>query len=259
MRKKILFAGVIATLMMAQTAFAGVGWQKNSTGWWYATNDAGTTWHTNGWQWLDGNKDGIAECYDFDQNGYMYQGTTTPDGYTVNENGAWTVNGVVQTKNVATGTGSGSTSGGSGSSGFSSGSGSSSSSSATGTSAADTSVLKYGAGHSEVQHADGVGVAEYLGIYVLDDRTDWYYDGTSRGVEYAILTDGTLHTSGTKYDSYVNRVSDTMWKTNIVSGCYYTRELADGGDKIVEKYYTNNYKNEKDKFVAGSTWVRVAK
>mgnify|MGYP000107518430 FL=1 len=29
----------------------------------------------------------------------MYANTTTPDGYTVNTDGAWTVNGVVQTKN----------------------------------------------------------------------------------------------------------------------------------------------------------------
>ena len=28
----------------------------------------------------------------------MYENTTTPDGYTVNENGAWTVNNIVQTK-----------------------------------------------------------------------------------------------------------------------------------------------------------------
>lgn len=74
------------------------GWRQNETGWWYATNAAGTTWHTNCWQWLDGNQDGIAECYCFGADGYMYASTTTPDGYMVNADGAWTVNGVVQTQ-----------------------------------------------------------------------------------------------------------------------------------------------------------------
>ncbi len=55
------------------------------------------------WQWLDGNGDGIAECYAFDREGWMYAGTTTPDGYIVNADGAWTLDGVVQTMAVAAG------------------------------------------------------------------------------------------------------------------------------------------------------------
>ena len=39
------------------------------------------------WQWLDGNEDGIAECYAFDREGWMYADTATPDGYTVNTDG----------------------------------------------------------------------------------------------------------------------------------------------------------------------------
>ena len=74
------------------------GWCQNETGWWYATNAAGTAWYANCWQWLDGNQDGVAECYCFGPEGYMYVNTTTPDGYTVNADGAWTVDGVVQTK-----------------------------------------------------------------------------------------------------------------------------------------------------------------
>ena len=101
--KKKLFTAVIAGVMamaMSMTALAA-GWQKNDTGWWYATNDAGTQWHANGWQWIDGNGDGTAECYYFDGNGYMLAGTTTPDGYEVNADGAWVSNGTVQTKSVA--------------------------------------------------------------------------------------------------------------------------------------------------------------
>lgn len=56
-----------------------------------------------GWTWIDDNGDGVSECYYFQEvsdgkRGRLYKGTTTPDGYTVNEKGQWTVNGVVQTK-----------------------------------------------------------------------------------------------------------------------------------------------------------------
>ena len=49
---------------------------------------------------VNGYNDGISECYCFDGTSFMYASTTTPDGYTVDENGAWTVDGVVQTKNA---------------------------------------------------------------------------------------------------------------------------------------------------------------
>lgn len=88
---------------MAMTSFAA-GWQKNDTGWWYGTNAGNTTWHANGWQWIDSNNDGVAECYYFDANGYMLANTTTPDGYTVNADGAWTENGVAQTRQTGTNT-----------------------------------------------------------------------------------------------------------------------------------------------------------
>lgn len=54
------------------------------------------------WQWLDQNQDGISECYYYDDNGTMLTNTTTPDGYTVDSNGAWVVNGVVQTQTSGT-------------------------------------------------------------------------------------------------------------------------------------------------------------
>ena len=69
---------------------------EGKNAWWYDLGNG--DYYKNSWQWIDGNGDKISECYYFDQNGWMYENTTTPDGYTVNENGAWTVNGVVQTK-----------------------------------------------------------------------------------------------------------------------------------------------------------------
>ena len=84
------------------TAFAGT-WKLDAKGWWWDNGNG--TWPAGCWQWCDGNGDGIAECYYFDANGYCQLGGTTPDGYTVNNDGAWTVNGVVQTK-VSANTGS---------------------------------------------------------------------------------------------------------------------------------------------------------
>lgn len=95
---------LMAVAMMAMPALAGQ-WQKNAAGWWWQEDNG--TYPMNTWCWLDGNRDGIAECYYFNGYGYMLAGTVTPDGYTVNENGAWTVNGVVQTKIVPTTTSGG--------------------------------------------------------------------------------------------------------------------------------------------------------
>lgn len=99
MKKTIKVLGLVAimTLSMSIQVFAGE-WKKNDTGWWYQNND--NSYPVNTWAWIDGNKDGIAECYYFNENGYMLANTNTPDNYTVNESGAWTVNGVVQTKNM---------------------------------------------------------------------------------------------------------------------------------------------------------------
>lgn len=96
--RKIFLTGVLAGLMilpMGITAFAA-GWKKNEAGWWWEYDNG--SWPAGGWQWLDGNGDGIAECYYFDGNGYLLANTTTPDGYVVNGDGAWIVSGTVQTQ-----------------------------------------------------------------------------------------------------------------------------------------------------------------
>lgn len=97
----VLSAALMMSVIAAVPAFAA-GWQKNNTGWWYGTNADNSTWHANGWQWVDGNGDGVAECYYFDGNGYIAANGTTPDGYQVNADGQWMQNGVVQTKSTTT-------------------------------------------------------------------------------------------------------------------------------------------------------------
>lgn len=73
------------------------GWQQDANGWWWK-NDDGSSYPVNCWRWLDGNKDGVAECYYFNAYGYMLANTTTPDGYFVNADGAWAEpNGAVHT------------------------------------------------------------------------------------------------------------------------------------------------------------------
>ena len=98
--KKVLVTAAIMTAAMNMTVFAA-GWQQNANGWWYATNESGTEWYADGWQWIDGNQDGTAECYYFDENGYILANTVTPDGYWVNADGAWIIDGQVQTAQVS--------------------------------------------------------------------------------------------------------------------------------------------------------------
>ena len=100
--KKVLVTAAIMTAAMNVTVFAA-GWQQNANGWWYATNESGTEWYADGWQWIDGNQDGTAECYYFDENGYILANTVTPDGYYVNADGAWIVDGQVQTAQISSG------------------------------------------------------------------------------------------------------------------------------------------------------------
>ncbi|OOM81829.1 sporulation-specific N-acetylmuramoyl-L-alanine amidase [Clostridium puniceum] len=102
-----------------------LGWNQNSTGWWYCTDIANYCYYKDTWKLIDGewylfDSDGYAkhdtwtkykdkwyylkescimakshwiwidgECYCFDQDGVMYENCITPDGYRVDEYGAW--------------------------------------------------------------------------------------------------------------------------------------------------------------------------
>lgn len=85
------------SMSAGMTALAGE-WQQNDRGWWYRNTDG--TWPAGTWEWLDGNSDGVAECYYFDAEGYMLSDAVTPDGYQVDSNGRWIENGVVKTEGV---------------------------------------------------------------------------------------------------------------------------------------------------------------
>lgn len=93
---KVLLTAIPATLALSMTALAGE-WKLDSIGWWYQNDDG--SYYANCWQWIDGNKDGVAECYYFTPEGYLVVDGIA-DGYTVNSDGAWTENGIVQRKAI---------------------------------------------------------------------------------------------------------------------------------------------------------------
>ena len=91
---KVLTLATLLSTFYPLTSFAGE-WKSDNNGWWYQNDDG--SYPKNTWQWIDGNKDGISESYYFNENGYLLT-NTTKDGCTVNGDGAWTVDGVVQTQ-----------------------------------------------------------------------------------------------------------------------------------------------------------------
>lgn len=101
MKKEFVTIGMAAALSMASYITAFAGWEQMGAAWKYQNTDG--VYLANTWAWIDGNNDGIAESYCFDENGNLYVNVRTPDQYIVNENGAWTVNGVVQTMVVGGG------------------------------------------------------------------------------------------------------------------------------------------------------------
>lgn len=103
--KKIAVMASMVVMMAASTISAQAAenrndgtWKQNQTGWWYEFVDG--SYLTNGWYWVDGNMDNVYECYYFDGNGYMAANTSIGSDM-VDANGAWVVNGIVQTKQLA--------------------------------------------------------------------------------------------------------------------------------------------------------------
>ena len=92
----LLCAFMSFVFLLSGTAQADWVKGESKNAWWFDFGNG--DYFKSSWQWIDSNQDGIAECYCFDENGWMYENTITPDGYTVNENGAWTVSNIVQTK-----------------------------------------------------------------------------------------------------------------------------------------------------------------
>ena len=84
---KMVIAVLFATAAVSMSALAGQ-WRQDDTGWWYQNENG--TYLKSEWSWIDG------RCYYFNEDGYCLQNTQTPDGYSVDGQGAWIEGGVVQ-------------------------------------------------------------------------------------------------------------------------------------------------------------------
>lgn len=73
--------------------------EKGVSNLWYGRSDG--CYPISKWQWLmvspDGKKDGLKYAYCFNEYGYLYTNTITPDGYMVNELGQLIIDGKVKT------------------------------------------------------------------------------------------------------------------------------------------------------------------
>lgn len=92
--KKILTAASAAliSLMLSIPVFAGQWISTDDGHWQYRFNDGS---YASEWQWIDGNNDGISECYYFDENEILWTNCTAPDGSVVNPDGCWLKDGMV--------------------------------------------------------------------------------------------------------------------------------------------------------------------
>ena len=79
---------------MAQNVYSQGNWTAEGDRWWYDLGNG--SYLQNGWYWVDGNRDGEAECYYFDASGWLKVNGVTEDGYTVDQNGAWILDGKIQ-------------------------------------------------------------------------------------------------------------------------------------------------------------------
>ncbi len=96
---KGLAAGAALSVLAAFPSYAG-HWVHDGNGrWWWQEEDG--SYPRDMWKWLDGDGDCLAECYYFDENGYMVTNALIGMGYEVNADGAWVEDGTVQQKVVA--------------------------------------------------------------------------------------------------------------------------------------------------------------
>lgn len=92
MRRRNIITMVLAAGMAMSVSFCSFAgeWKQDAAGWLYQNTDS--SYLSDGWYWIGG------RSYYFNSEGYCLTSTTTPDGYTVDDSGAWIVDGAVQEK-----------------------------------------------------------------------------------------------------------------------------------------------------------------
>lgn len=104
-KRLLLLLTLLLTLGYTMQSYAGEWW--NDAGRWLYFGDDGSR-ARDGWMWIDGDGEGITECYYFLADGSLFLpgkgNQRTPDGYAVNDDGKW-INESKQVweKNLATG------------------------------------------------------------------------------------------------------------------------------------------------------------
>lgn len=91
---RLVVAALALSFAMTGTVLAAE-WVKEDDGFKYKK---GSKYAEDEWIWLDPDGDGVLECFYFGRDQYLVTDGETPDRYQVNSNGAWVVNGVVQTR-----------------------------------------------------------------------------------------------------------------------------------------------------------------
>ena len=86
--------------LFSTSAFAR-GWVRDTASYLWRYDLGNGSYCKSTWQWIDDKQSGVSKCYRFDENGFLMTNTVTSDGCSVNENGEWTVNNVVQTKPIS--------------------------------------------------------------------------------------------------------------------------------------------------------------
>ncbi len=71
---KLFAAASLLSISIASTAHAGA-WKQDTQGWWWQDGDK--SYPSSAWKWIDSDGDGMAECYYFDENGYILTGKQT--------------------------------------------------------------------------------------------------------------------------------------------------------------------------------------
>lgn len=104
MKKTMRKVTMLSALLMVSFGMNvhAAGWEQgegeNAGKWRYKEIQSDQECFTGGWRWIDGNDDGVSECYYFNAEGWLVIDQITPDGYQVNSDGAWIENGIIRTK-----------------------------------------------------------------------------------------------------------------------------------------------------------------
>lgn len=95
--KKLIVLGLVGCLSVSSTTLAFADWEINEFGGKKYKQEDGT-YVSKRWIWIDDNADDIAECYCFFSGEYLFDLPAMVEGFSVNANGQWEINGVIQTK-----------------------------------------------------------------------------------------------------------------------------------------------------------------